>query len=87
MPIEGSKEAIERLSKVYTVYVYSDRCKQGRGREAVESYLEKYQIDVEDVVLNPPPYYLFIGSKMKQFPRRWNDDFIDELNELAPREG
>lgn len=87
LPLEGAKEAIEDLSKVYKIYVYSNRCSQPRGKKAVKNYLEKHQIDVEDVVLNPPPYYVFIGTKLKEFPRRWKDDYINELKEIAPREG
>lgn len=87
LPLEGSKQAVKELRKAYQVYIYSDRFEQLRGRKAVEEWLEKHQIDIDGIIYSLIPHYMFIGVKNKQFPRRWKEEYIEEIKELAPREG
>ena len=84
-PVDGAKKAIEKLSKKYKVKVYSDRCVQKKGREAVEEWLDEHDIEVDEVVLRPVPYHIFIGPKLKRFPKVWKDDYIDDLLAIHPR--
>jgi len=85
-PLEGAKEAIEELKEKYEVYLYSDRFTQPSGKEAVEYWLEDNNIEVEGIVFQPIPHFVFIGTKMKKFPRRWKKDFIEELKSISPKD-
>lgn len=84
-PLEGSKEAVDELSEKYDIYVYSDRLTQKRGREAVQEWLDYYDFEIKDLIFQPIPHFVFIGPKMKKFPRKWKDEFIRELKDISPK--
>lgn len=87
MPLKNAVESMKELNKVYDIVIYSDRCSEPRGKKAVANYLDKHQIPYEEITNNPPPYFLFIGAKHKEFPRRWKEGYVEELKSIAPRGG
>ena len=54
-PIHGTREAVARLRKVYRVVVHSSRCHSAEGRAAVEAWLKKHDITVDEVCEHKPP--------------------------------
>ena len=48
-PVEGIERLIKELRKEYTIKIYSTRCLEEKGINAIEEYLEKYNIVVDGI--------------------------------------
>jgi hypothetical protein len=86
-PIVGSLESIRKLSKRYTIVIYTAKAKQDRplvngktGIELVWEWLRKYEIAdcIAEVTAEKPRCICYIDDKAIQFVN-WNQ----ALNDLA----
>ena len=84
-PIEGSKEALEKLSKKYDVIVFSAKARDDRpivdgktGRELIEEWLEKYDMMqyVKEVSAEKPRAVCYIDDKAIRFDT-WEQSLSD----------
>jgi len=81
-PIEGSKDGIRQLIESgYDVYIYSTRCDETIGREAIRGWLERHGFpevniwgekeDQRKVV--KPHFHVFIDDRGYRFEGNWAD--------------
>lgn len=62
-PVPGIKEAIESIREQYFVVVVSSRCAAPGGMEAIEEWLEKWDIVVDDIAKEKPPAVVYIDDR------------------------
>ena len=62
-PVEGIREAIADIRKLYNVVVVSTRCIVPEGMKAVKDYLEKNGIEVDAVLAEKPPAIAYIDDR------------------------
>ena len=63
-PIEGIVDTINQLrSDGYKVVVHSTRCKETKGLVAIQSWLSKYNIVVDDVSATKPPAFVYVDDR------------------------
>lgn len=62
-PVKGVKEFIDTLRKEYKVFILSSRTSHEIGIVAIKRWLDKYDIQVDDVVAKKPPAYLTIDDR------------------------
>jgi hypothetical protein len=86
-PIEGSIEAIKKISQKYNIVIYTAKAKKDRplingktGIELVWEWLKKYNLDqfIKDVTAEKPRCICYIDDKAIQFVN-WNQ----ALNDLS----
>ena len=53
-PIHGTREAVARLRQQYRVVIHSARCHSEEGRKAVEGWLQRHEIMVDEVCEHKP---------------------------------
>ncbi|MCA9126431.1 MAG: hypothetical protein KDB22_05070 [Planctomycetales bacterium] len=80
-PIHGTDRAIERLRQEYRVVVHSARCATQAGREAIENWLLKHQIVVDEVCEHKPPAMVYIDDRAIRFQGDWSNA-IAELRQF-----
>lgn len=78
-PIHGTKEAVARLREQYRVVVYSARCRTLAGRRAIENWLRKHDIVVDEVCEHKPPALVYVDDRAVPFRGNW-DDTIYEIS-------
>jgi len=61
-PVEGIKEAIDKLRQDYKIVVVSTRCFQKGGIDAIKKWLEKYDIKVDGVAKEKPPAIMYVDD-------------------------
>ena len=76
-PIHGVDRAISRLRKDYRVVVHSARCRSEEGRFAVEKWLAKNRIEVDEVCENKPPAFVYVDDRAIQFKGNWSATIAD----------
>ena len=62
-PVPGIKEAISDIMEEYRVVVVSTRCATEEGKEAIEAWLHKYGIEVDEVTKEKPPAICYIDDR------------------------
>lgn len=62
-PVQGIREAINDIRKLYRVVVVSTRCDTSDGIMAVKEYLAKHDIVVDDVMKEKPPAIVYIDDR------------------------
>lgn len=62
-PVEGIKDCIKSLRQKYRVVIVSSRSANLTGRRAIEDWLEKYGIEVDDVCCEKPPAIVYIDDR------------------------
>jgi hypothetical protein len=70
-PIHGTDEAIRRLRKQYRIVVHSARCATQEGRDAVETWLKKYNIEVDEICEHKPPALVYVDDRAIRFTGDW----------------
>jgi hypothetical protein len=76
-PIHGTAEAIARLRQQYRVVIYSARCRSAEGRRAIEAWLRKHQIEVDEVCDHKPPALVYVDDRAIPFRGDWNQVIAD----------
>lgn len=67
-PVPGIKNVIDNLREDgYEVVIYSTRCNQDSGREAVWKWLEKYDIHVNGLSSQKPIAFCYIDDRAINF--------------------
>jgi hypothetical protein len=80
-PIHRTREAIERLREQYRIVVHSSRCHTLEGRRAVEAWLQKHGIVVDEVCEHKPPATVYVDDRAIRFRGDW-DDVITEIQQF-----
>ena len=80
-PIHGSDRAIARLRKDYRVVIHSSRCASAEGRAAIEGWLAKHNIKVDEICEHKPPALAYIDDRAIRFKGNWAETMSD-LNEF-----
>jgi hypothetical protein len=80
-PIHGTRESVALLRQQYRVVVYSARCHTEDGRRAVQSWLEKHQIVVDEVCEHKPPALVYVDDRAVRFRGNW-EDVITEIRQF-----
>ena len=70
-----------RLREQYRVVVYSARCRTPEGRSAVELWLGKHDIQVDEVCDSKPPALVYVDDRAIRFRGNW-DQTIDEIRQF-----
>ena len=70
-PIHGVDKAIKQLRKDYRVVVFSARSKSEEGRHAIEQWLAKHRIEVDEVCENKPPAFVYVDDRAIHFGGDW----------------
>lgn len=66
-PVEGIKEVIDYLRQNYEVVIVSSRSTQLKGREAMQEWLNKYNIKVDQILAGKPPAFIYIDDRGYKF--------------------
>jgi hypothetical protein len=80
-PIHGTRESVARLRQQFRVVVHSSRCHVEAGRRAVQSWLQKHGIVVDDVCEHKPPAHVYVDDRAVRFCGNW-DELIDEIRQF-----
>ena len=80
-PIHRSKEAIDRLRKNFRVVIFSARCQDESGKQAIENWLAQNDIVVDEVCLHKPPAYIYVDDRAVPFTGDW-DETISKVNDF-----
>ena len=62
-PVAGIREAIAEIRQKYRVVVVSTRCAAPGGAQAIKEYLDRYGIEVDDIVAVKPQARCYIDDK------------------------
>lgn len=76
-PIHGTKEAIARLRTRFRVVVHSARCATEAGHEAVQAWLIKHQLVVDEVCRFKPPATIYVDDRAVPFRGDWQQTIAD----------
>ena len=76
-PIHGTREAIQRLRKSFRVVIHSARCATEEGCAAIEAWLSKHEIEVDEVARFKPPAAVYVDDRAVPFRGDWNEAIAD----------
>jgi hypothetical protein len=76
-PIHGVDRAINHLRKDFRVVIHSARCKSEAGRHAIEQWLAKHRIEVDEVCENKPPAFVYVDDRAIRFSGDWPQTIAD----------
>ena len=62
-PTNGIKETIEELRKEYRVVIVSTRSSTEEGRQNILKWLNKYNIQVDDILAEKPPAVMYVDDR------------------------
>ena len=72
-PIHKVDVAIRQLRKHFRVVVYSARCRNPEGVQAIRRWLEKHHIEVDDVCAHKPPAFVYADDRAIPFTGDWDE--------------
>jgi hypothetical protein len=70
-PTHGAARAIERMRERYRVVVHSPRCRSEEGRRAIEHWLQKHGIAVDEICEHKPPAMVYVDDRAVNFAGDW----------------
>ena len=71
-PVQGAKEAVEDLRRRGNrIVVFSGRCASDDGVNAIKVWLNRHDIEVDDVARNKPVADLYVDDKAVTFRGDW----------------
>ncbi len=76
-PIHGVDKAIARLRDSFRVVIHSARCRSKEGRQAIEKWLEKHGIAVDEVCEHKPPAFAYVDDRAIPFTGDWDQAITD----------
>jgi hypothetical protein len=82
-PVPGIKEAIHEIRKFYRVVIVSSRCYQEGGIEAIEAWLQKYKITVDDITDEKPPAVVIVDDRAITFDGR-PEQLLEKIKTFKP---
>lgn len=82
-PVKGIKEAIDKIREKYKVVVVSARSASSIGRTAIEKYLNKYNIIVDEISDVKPPAIVYVDDRAIQFNND-ADTLLERINNFKP---
>jgi hypothetical protein len=80
-PIHGTRESIARLRQQYRVVVHSARCHTEGGRRAIQAWLARHEIVVDEVCEHKPPAMIYVDDRAIRFRGNW-DNVLDEIRDF-----
>lgn len=88
-PVVGTKEAIEELRKTYDVKVYSSRCGQEGGKQAMADWFLKHGIVVDQICDHKPPALVYVDDRGVTFNGNWAEciESIKNFNQWQRKVG
>lgn len=75
-PIHGTREAVAALRKSFRVVVHSARCHSAAGRAAIQHWLRKHDIEVDEVCEHKPPATVYVDDRAVPFRGDWDATLI-----------
>ena len=79
-PVKDAAFAIRQLRKFYKVVIYSARAADPVGETAIRTWLQKYNIEVDDVTSKKQPVLVYIDDRAIQFKGSWEQTLKDIEN-------
>lgn len=76
-PIHKVDVAIRNLRKDYRVVVFSARCRKEEGCVAIENWLAKHNIEVDEVCRHKPPAHVYVDDRAVRFSGDWQQTIAD----------
>jgi len=78
-PMQGAEDALNILIEDFTVLIYSYRCKDTLGREAIAAYMEKYALPYDYICMDKPIAVAYIDDNGYKF-ENWKDtvDYLED---------
>lgn len=76
-PVHKVDLAIKELRKDYRVVVYSARCRSDEGVAAIEAWLVKHGIEVDEVCRHKPPALVYVDDRAVRFSGDWQQTIAD----------
>lgn len=62
-PVQGIEDCIKSLREKYRVVIVSSRSANLTGRRAIEEWLAKYDIEVDDICCEKPPAIAYVDDR------------------------
>jgi hypothetical protein len=80
-PIHGVREAIRHLRKRYRVVVHSARTATAEGCQAIQQWLQRHDIEVDEVCEHKPPAHVYVDDRAIAFTGNW-EETIAEISQF-----
>ena len=82
-PCKGIKEAIDEIRQKYKVVVVSSRTSTQKGIKAIEDYLRKYNIVVDEISDTKPPDIVYVDDRAISFSNDANT-LLERIGNFKP---
>jgi hypothetical protein len=76
-PVHKVDQAIAELRKDYRVVVFSARCRTDEGVAAIQAWLIKHNIEVDEVCRDKPPAHVYVDDRAVCFSGDWQKTIAD----------
>ena len=76
-PVHKVDLAIKELRRDYRVVVFSSRCRTDEGVAAIEAWLKKHNIEVDEVCRHKPPALVYVDDRAVRFSGDWQQTIAE----------